>query len=107
VVLPNPQDLAPGPVRHVEVMSQETEVPVAVAADAIQTMEGKSVVFVRVADGFVAQPTTGRSDGKLVEIPPACRPATKSPHRQLRAQGRTGQGRGRAQPLSGDGDDHV
>ncbi|MYM98820.1 efflux RND transporter periplasmic adaptor subunit [Duganella vulcania] len=42
---------------------------VAVAADAIQTVDGKPVVFVKEAGGFRAQPVTpGRSDGKLTEI---------------------------------------
>ncbi|MBV8624520.1 MAG: efflux RND transporter periplasmic adaptor subunit [Herbaspirillum sp.] len=70
VVLPNPQESwRPGLFVSVDVMSQATEVPVAVTADALQTIEGKSVVFVRVADGFKAQPVrTGRSDGKFVEI---------------------------------------
>ncbi len=70
VVLSNPQESwRPGLFVSVDVMSQATEVPVAVAADALQTIEGKNVVFVRVADGFKAQPVrTGRSDGKVVEI---------------------------------------
>jgi len=42
---------------------------VTVAADAIQTVDGKPVVFVKEAGGFRAQPVTpGRSDGKLTEI---------------------------------------
>ena len=43
--------------------------PVAVLSEAIQSMDGKSVVFVRVGDGFVTQPVqTGRSDGTRTEI---------------------------------------
>lgn len=70
VVLPNTGDLwRPGLFVNVEVVSAETQVPVAVAADAIQTVEGKNVVFVRDADGFVAKAVSlGRSDGKSVEI---------------------------------------
>ncbi|WP_343742851.1 efflux RND transporter periplasmic adaptor subunit [Herbaspirillum huttiense] len=70
VVLPNTGDLwRPGLFVNVEVIAGETQVPVAVAADAIQTVEGKNVVFVRDADGFVAQAVSlGRSDGKSVEI---------------------------------------
>jgi len=42
---------------------------VTVAADAIQTVDGKPVVFVKEAGGFRARPVTpGRSDGKLTEI---------------------------------------
>jgi cobalt-zinc-cadmium efflux system membrane fusion protein len=70
VVLPNTGDLwRPGLFVNVEVVSAETQVPVAVAADAIQTVEGKNVVFVRDADGFVVREVRlGRSDGKSVEI---------------------------------------
>ncbi len=70
VVLPNTADLwRPGLFVNVEVVAGETAVPVAVLADAIQTVEGKSVVFVRVADGFAAREVSlGRSDGQLVEI---------------------------------------
>jgi hypothetical protein len=42
---------------------------VAVAADAIQTVDEKSV-FVRMPGGFAAQVTLGRSNGKFVEISP-------------------------------------
>jgi len=39
------------------------------AADAVQTIEGKTVVFVKAAEGFQAQPVTiGASDGKITEI---------------------------------------
>ncbi|WP_413458164.1 efflux RND transporter periplasmic adaptor subunit [Herbaspirillum huttiense] len=70
VVLPNAADLwRPGLFVNVEVVAEETQVPVAVVADAVQTVEGKSVVFVRVADGFVAREVSlGRSDGQFVEI---------------------------------------
>jgi len=70
VVLSNAADLwRPGLFVNVEVVAEETPVPVAVLADAVQTVEGKSVVFVRVADGFVAREVgLGRSDGQFVEI---------------------------------------
>jgi len=70
VVLPNAGDLwRPGLFVNVEVVAEETKVPVAVVADAVQTVDGKSVVFVRVADGFMAREVSlGRSDGKFVEI---------------------------------------
>lgn len=70
VVLPNAADLwRPGLFVNVEVVAGETAVPVAILADAIQTVEGKSVVFVRVADGFAAREVSlGRSDGQFVEI---------------------------------------
>ena len=70
VVLPNAADLwRPGLFVNVEVVAGESVVPLAVLADAIQTVEGKSVVFVRVADGFAAREVSlGRSDGQFVEI---------------------------------------
>ncbi|WP_076591281.1 efflux RND transporter periplasmic adaptor subunit [Herminiimonas arsenitoxidans] len=70
VTLANPQGTwRPGLFVNVEIVANEVEVPVAVATDAIQSINDKPVVFVKVADGFIAQEvTTGRSDGKLVEI---------------------------------------
>lgn len=70
VVLPNTGEIwRPGLFVNVEVVSDEAQVPVAVAADAIQTVDGKNVVFVRVPGGFAAQEVTlGRASGKFVEI---------------------------------------
>jgi membrane fusion protein, heavy metal efflux system len=70
VVLSNPQgSWRPGLFVNVEVIAAETEVPVSVVSDAIQNMDDKTVVFVRVTDGFIAQPVqTGRSDGSRTEI---------------------------------------
>lgn len=70
VVLQNPNMAwRPGLFVNVELTASEAEVPVAVAAEAIQSVNDKPVVFMRVADGFVTQPvTTGRTDGKFVEV---------------------------------------
>ena len=70
VTLANPKMAwRPGLFVNVEVISGEAEVPVSVLAEAIQTVDGKSIVFVKVSDGFVAQPVElGRSDGKYVEV---------------------------------------
>ncbi|BEV13222.1 efflux RND transporter periplasmic adaptor subunit [Herbaspirillum sp. DW155] len=70
VVLPNPEERwRPGLFVSVDVMNDTREVPVAVQAEAVQTVEDKPVVFVRVDDGFRAQPVRlGQSDGKSVEI---------------------------------------
>ena len=70
VVLPNPGSAwRPGLFVNVDVLAQETDVPLAVAADAVQSVEQKQVVFVRIADGFRKQEVTlGRTDGKRVEI---------------------------------------
>ncbi|HAT29385.1 MAG TPA: efflux transporter periplasmic adaptor subunit [Janthinobacterium sp.] len=70
VVLANPA-LAwrPGLFVNVDVVAGAAQAPVAVAAEAIQDLEGQASVFLRVADGFQAQAVTlGRGDGKLVEI---------------------------------------
>ena len=70
VVLPNPQESwRPGLFVTVDVMTEASEIALAVHAEALQTVDNKSVVFVRVDDGFKAQEVrTGRSDGKSVEI---------------------------------------
>jgi cobalt-zinc-cadmium efflux system membrane fusion protein len=70
VTLANPAATwRPGLFVTVELNAGRTTVPVAIQADALQTVDGKSTVFVRTGDGFVARAvTTGRSDGKLVEI---------------------------------------
>lgn len=79
VVLQNPQMAwRPGLYVNVELTASEAQVPVAVAADAIQSVNEKPVVFMRVADGFVAQPVvTGRTDGKLVEIVKGLKPGVQ------------------------------
>ena len=70
VTLANPK-LAwrPGLFVNVEVISEESEVPVAVASGAIQNIEDRPVVFVRVPGGFIPQPVElGRSDDKTAEV---------------------------------------
>lgn len=53
----------------VEMAAGQRAVPVAVAASAIQTVEDRPTVFVRVADGFVAHGVTlGRTDAQYVEV---------------------------------------
>lgn len=59
----------PGLFVNVEVVSGQTEAPVAVAAEAVQTIENKPTIFLSVAGGFVAQEVSlGRSDGRVVEV---------------------------------------
>lgn len=51
---------------------------VAVAADAVQMVEEKPVVFVEVAGGFQAQPVKlGRSDGKMTEVLAGLKPGAR------------------------------
>jgi cobalt-zinc-cadmium efflux system membrane fusion protein len=70
IVLPNPQGAwRPGLFVNVDIATNDADVPVAVATDAVQTVNDRTVVFQRVEGGFIAQPvTTGRSDGKQIEI---------------------------------------
>jgi cobalt-zinc-cadmium efflux system membrane fusion protein len=70
ITLANP-DMAwrPGLFVNVEVVSGQTDAPVTIAAEAVQTIENKPTIFLSVPGGFVAQEVTlGRSDGKVVEV---------------------------------------
>ena len=70
VTLANP-DLAwrPGLFINVEMVSNETEVPISVSAEAVQLINNEPTVFVRIPGGFLAQLVeTGRSDSHSVEI---------------------------------------
>jgi cobalt-zinc-cadmium efflux system membrane fusion protein len=70
VVLDNPKTAwRPGLFVNVDIVTGSAQVPVAVAREALQTVEGRQVVFRRVGAGFMAQPVSvGRSDGRVVEI---------------------------------------
>ncbi|WGG53029.1 efflux RND transporter periplasmic adaptor subunit [Rugamonas sp. DEMB1] len=70
ILLANPQGRwRPGQFATVTVNAAPVAAPVAVALSALQTVENRQVVFVRTAEGFVAQPVlTGASDGKLIHI---------------------------------------
>ncbi|MFZ6687549.1 efflux RND transporter periplasmic adaptor subunit [Undibacterium sp. SXout11W] len=70
VVITNPNLVwRPGLFVNVALSHGKKNLAVAVQSDAIQTLEGKTVVFIKVPTGFKAQVvTTGVSDGKLTEI---------------------------------------
>ena len=70
VTLANPQGTwRPGLFVNVEIIANEVQVPIAVASDAVHSINDKAVIFVKVADGFTAQEvTTGRSDDQTIEI---------------------------------------
>jgi cobalt-zinc-cadmium efflux system membrane fusion protein len=70
VALANPDRAwRPGLFVNVEVQAGQTEVPVTVVVDAIQTVEDKPTLFVKTSGGFRVQHiVTGRSDGRLVEV---------------------------------------
>ncbi|WP_026600291.1 efflux RND transporter periplasmic adaptor subunit [Methylomonas sp. 11b] len=79
VTLANPQMAwRPGLFINVEVVANETEVPVAVSTEAIQTINDKPTIFVRAPGGFIAQPVkTGLSDGAHTEIVAGLEPNTE------------------------------
>lgn len=73
ISLPNPQGVwRPGLFVNVVVRTGASSAPVTVASEAIQKLGDPApepVVFVRVAEGFVAQPVElGRSDGQRTEV---------------------------------------
>lgn len=70
IVLDNHKGLwRPGLPVSIELLTGETRVPVAVSADAIQSLRDWSVVFGRYGDYFEARPLElGRSDGRFVEV---------------------------------------
>ncbi|HWT20024.1 MAG TPA: efflux RND transporter periplasmic adaptor subunit [Variovorax sp.] len=70
VTVTNPQRIwRPGLFVNVELVSSEAEAPVTVSADAVQTVEEKPTVFLKVPGGFMPQQVqTGRSDGRRIEV---------------------------------------
>jgi membrane fusion protein, heavy metal efflux system len=70
VVLENKDEQwRPGMFVTAELVVEEIAVPVAVSADAIQTLNDHSVVFGRYGQYFEARPLKlGRSDGRMVEV---------------------------------------
>lgn len=70
VVLSNPK-LAwrPGLFVNVEVVAGEVDAPVTVASSAVQSLEGRDVVFVEVSGGFQARTVkVGHADAQRTEI---------------------------------------
>jgi membrane fusion protein, heavy metal efflux system len=70
VTLSNPdRSWRPGLFVSVDLVQDEAEVPVAVAADAVQTYRDGKVVFGRFGEFFEARPVElGVSDGKWIEV---------------------------------------
>ena len=70
VIIDNPKMAwRPGQFLNVTLTRGSKDVAVAVPADAIQEVEGKSVVFTKADKGFAATPVrAGLNDGKSVEI---------------------------------------
>jgi cobalt-zinc-cadmium efflux system membrane fusion protein len=78
ITLPNPErSWRPGLFVTVDLVQGETEVPVAVSAEAIQTYRERKVVFGRFGEFFEVRPVElGRSEGKLVEVVSGLAPGT-------------------------------
>lgn len=70
VTLDNPKTAwRPGLFVNVELTADSRNAPVAVLSEAVQTLEEKPTVFLKVANGFIPQTVVpGRSDGKHTEI---------------------------------------
>ena len=70
IVLSNPKGIwRPGLPVNIELVAGEVEVPVAVSAEAIQTVRDWTVVFGRYGANFEARPVElGRRDGKFTEV---------------------------------------
>jgi len=70
VVLPNPAGVwRPGLQVKVQLVAGSVEVPVAVSAEAIQSVRDWTVVFGRYGNDLEARPLElGRSDGKFIEV---------------------------------------
>lgn len=79
VLLQNPErSWRPGLFVTVDLVQDESEVPVAVAVEAIQALRDWKVVFGRFGDVFEARPVElGRSDGKTVEVLSGLAPGTR------------------------------
>lgn len=79
VTLPNPEMAwRPGLFVTVELITEKAKSPVTVSADAIQTVENKPTVYVKVDGGFEPRTVkTGRSDGQRVEILDGLQPGTE------------------------------
>ncbi len=69
-VVENPKgDLRPGLFVTAEIVTGESEAPVTVRQTSLQTLEGKTVIFVAEGDAFEARPVElGAKDGESVEV---------------------------------------
>ena len=79
VTLINPKGAwRPGLFVTVAVLGEDQDVPLAVNADAIQTVDNETMVFKVVPGGFVGMPLKlGRSDGRTVEVLSGLQPGDK------------------------------
>jgi membrane fusion protein, heavy metal efflux system len=70
VLLDNPdRRWAPGLYVSAAVLLDESSVPLAIRGEALQTLDGRSVVFVQTEEGFVPRAVgLGRNDGEHAEV---------------------------------------
>ena len=69
VITSPPRGLAPGAFVTAEIAVAEFEVPLAVAAAAVQTVEGRATIFVQEGERFEGRPVElGRTDGTFTEV---------------------------------------
>ncbi|MFM0735645.1 efflux RND transporter periplasmic adaptor subunit [Paraburkholderia xenovorans] len=79
VVLPNPDGVwRPGMFVNVSVDAGQQRVPVAIASDALQDIDGVPAIFVQSPKGFVAQAVEiGRRDARMVEVVKGLKPGQR------------------------------
>lgn len=79
VTLDNPEAAwRPGLFVTVSVVVEDRKVPIAIDADAVQTVEDKPTVFVEVPGGFLPMPVKlGQANGKTVEVTEGLRPGMR------------------------------
>jgi cobalt-zinc-cadmium efflux system membrane fusion protein len=79
VTLPNPDGAwRPGTFVTAEVEIAQDAVPVRIPKAAVQTIAGRSVVFLRNPDGFEKRPVTlGRSDDEAYEVTAGLEPGAE------------------------------
>ena len=70
ILLPNPDGkMRPGLFVTARVAAGQSSAPVVVPADAIQNLQGRTVIFIKTREGFKPVPVeTGRQSGNRVEI---------------------------------------
>lgn len=83
VVIPNTQRVwRPGMYVTVELVQKSRRVPLAVSPDAIQTIRGWTVVFIKVGDYYEARPLElGESDGTWTEVLGGIEPGAEYVHK--------------------------
>jgi cobalt-zinc-cadmium efflux system membrane fusion protein len=79
IVVANTKGLwRPGLFVNVEVKATDALVPVAIKSDALQSLGTQQVIFIRDGKHFIPRPvTTGRTDGKYIEITNELAPGTR------------------------------